>query len=164
MLAPPQAKPCLGSLGGHEVHKTVKFEPPRTPRTQRSEAAFIKGAISRNRTELPGRPAISSWRSWRLGGSIRMGLSSPLSFTRRYEIARYHYEMPYPNESVVSTQGAPMAFPTSRTGLSLMAGSQGQGGYIQQIDRVRKGVIGHFAVFLLSCGTDLLIERFSRSK
>ena len=71
----------LGSVGGHEVHKTVKSEPPRTPRTQRSAAAFIKGAISRNRTEFPGRTAISSWRSWCLGGSIRMGSSGPLSIT-----------------------------------------------------------------------------------
>ena len=86
----------LGSLVGHEVHKTVKFEPPRTPRTRRSEAAFTKGAISRNRTELPGRPAISSWR---LGSSIRMGQSSPLSFTRRMRSLATSSEQPHTGEA-----------------------------------------------------------------
>ena len=46
----------LGSLGGKEVHNTVKFEPPRTPRTQRSEATFIKPTISRIRTYSWGCP------------------------------------------------------------------------------------------------------------
>ena len=34
-------------------------------------------------------PEISSWRSWRLGGSKKMGPTNPFSSSRRYEVGRY---------------------------------------------------------------------------
>ena len=64
---------------GHGQVIVTAHRQERKDQRQRSSRGPSAG-IGRNSRAAP---AISSWRSWRLGGSIRMGLAGPLSFTRR---------------------------------------------------------------------------------
>jgi hypothetical protein len=65
-----RSEPKLGSLGGHEVHKTVKFETAKNAKDAKIRGSVHPGGpsagIGRN-----ARAARFILRSWRLGGSIR---------------------------------------------------------------------------------------------
>jgi hypothetical protein len=66
----------LGSLGGDEVHKTVKFD--RQERQGRKD--LMSRLLSRPSAELGNiRGAARGISSWRLGGSKKMGSIHPLS-------------------------------------------------------------------------------------
>jgi hypothetical protein len=54
---------------------TKQFEPPRTPRTQRSWATLIKPTITRFRRHSADGARDLIWRSWHLGGSTKNTIS-----------------------------------------------------------------------------------------